>query len=257
MPKPAFEHCAEDYARYRPLYPPEAVTTLVDLFGGRRRGCVADIGAGTGIFSRQLAGAGWRVIAVEPSAAMLRQRGVRVRQSPFRGAPPIAPIIATAEATSLASGSVQLVTAAQAAHWFNPRYAFPEFARILAPGGGLALIWNNRVATEGSFVDRYENLVRRYNPAYRRDHNQQDWASKIDATGAFDDVQTGQWAWTWDVPAEYFAGFARSCSYIRNVISRVELPRFEAELGDLMAECFPDGRCQVPIRTDAWMATRR
>ena len=79
-------------------------------------------------------------------------------------------VCATAEATGLASGSLDLLTAAQAFHWFNPPYALAEFARVLRPGGVLALLWNNREANRSAFVEAYESLIARYNPAYRREY---------------------------------------------------------------------------------------
>jgi len=73
--KRAFDHCADEYARYRLAYPAGVFEVLEDAAGevaGPCRRLAADVGAGTGIFTRQLAGHGWRVVAVDPSAAMLR-----------------------------------------------------------------------------------------------------------------------------------------------------------------------------------------
>src|SRR5439155_1443196 len=95
----------------------------------------ADVGAGTGIASRQLAAHGVRVLAVEPNAEMraaaIRHPGIEWRAG-------------TAEATGLDSGIVGLVLCAQAFHWFRAQHALAEFSRILRPGGRLALMWNSR-----------------------------------------------------------------------------------------------------------------
>jgi ubiquinone/menaquinone biosynthesis C-methylase UbiE len=150
--KPAFDHCADDYARYRPGYPDAVFETLAGRFGPPHGRTAADVGAGTGIFASRLAAAGWRVVALEPSVPMLRYA---IDGGKMPG------VAATAEAVPLADGSVHLVTAAQAAHWFNPRYVLPELARVLRSGGGVALVWNNRDARANAFVDAYETLVER------------------------------------------------------------------------------------------------
>lgn len=59
------------------------------------------------------------------------------------------------------------------------------------------------------------------------------------------------------MPPEDFIGFARSCSYIRNVLSRTDLPRFEQDLRRLIETNFGGDWCQAPIRTEMWAATRR
>ncbi|HED53519.1 MAG TPA: class I SAM-dependent methyltransferase [Phycisphaerales bacterium] len=92
----------------------------------------ADLGAGTGIFSRLLAERGVRVLAIEPNDNM------RSAATPHTG---VHWVSASAEATGLASGSVDLAVAAQAWHWFEPTKTAAEVARILRPGGRLALVW--------------------------------------------------------------------------------------------------------------------
>ncbi|MHC4065679.1 MAG: class I SAM-dependent methyltransferase [Planctomycetota bacterium] len=250
-----FDHCAEDYARYRPPYP-QGVFSLLAQQAGRTDGrLVADVGAGTGIFSRALAASGWRVVAVEPSPAMLGY--VNRTDDASGGGGPIRLVCATAEATGLGGGSVALVTAAQAFHWFNPPYALAEFARILQPGGVLALTWNNRDASRSAFVGEYESLIGRYNPAYEREYRQQDWSAKIASCGAYEPAEYHRFDHVWKVPAEGLVGFSRSVSYIRNVLSREQQPRFEDDLRELMRRHFGDEDCEIPLRTDLWTARRR
>lgn len=252
--KRAFNHCTDDYARYRPPYPPDALQILADCVSPVPASLAADVGAGTGIFSRQLAQTGWRVIAVEPSERMLR------RVTPAEEASSndrIRRVCATAESTGLADRSVHAVTAAQSFHWFNPPYALAEFARILRSGGALMLIWNNRDAASSQFVDDYENLISRYNTAYDREYRQQDWAGKIADSGAFEPATYHRLEHVWRPAAEDFAGFSRSVSYIRNVLSREQRPRFERDLRSLMQVHFGGGDCQVPLWTDVWTARRR
>jgi SAM-dependent methyltransferase len=265
--KRAFDHCAEDYARYRPPYA-VGVFELLDRHATRKLGRVAaDVGAGTGIFARSLAAHGWSVVAIEPSLAMLRQ--VWLGGSPPRPicdlALPRYPnsegrivrLCATAEQTALANASVALVTAAQAFHWFNPPHALAEFARILKPGGWLALTWNNRDATKSAFVEQYEQLIVRYNPAYEREYREQDWPAKIAENGAFEPATHRCFDHLWRLPSESFVGFSRSVSYIRNVLSRAQQPYFESELRELLRRHFAETECHIPLRTDLWTARRR
>ncbi|MBO9625641.1 MAG: class I SAM-dependent methyltransferase [Microbacterium sp.] len=126
----SFESIGEDYERFRPGFPdaaaeailPEQVATAVDL------------GAGTGKFTRLLQARADRVIAVEPSRAML---DVLRAELPWAEA-----LDGGAERMPLADASADVVTVAQAFHWFDRDVACAEIARVLAPAGRLGLVWN-------------------------------------------------------------------------------------------------------------------
>ncbi len=243
MAKRAFDHCAGDYARYRPSYPDALFDELIGVGGG----LAADVGAGTGIFTRGLLARGWRVVAIEPSTTMLGE--MRVGDGLHR-------VAATAERTGLSDGSADLVTCAQSFHWFNPPFAFAEFGRIIKPGGRLLLTWNNRDASRSGFVAAFEALVATFNPSYRREYRQQDWAGKLAKAGGFTPAEHYVYQHVWRIADEDFVGFTRSVSYIRNVLSREDRPRFEEALRALMAEHVAGGMLAIPLRTDAWIATR-
>ncbi|NOS99503.1 MAG: class I SAM-dependent methyltransferase [Phycisphaerales bacterium] len=252
-PVPAFDHCAGDYARHRPDYPSavfELLNRATDALPSRR---AADLGAGTGIFSRRLAQHGWTVFAVEPSRTLLQH--VRPPgHSTHDGC--IHLVGGVAEHPPLRDGAAALVTAAQAFHWFNPPYALAEIARILTPGGVLALIWNNRDASRCPFTDAFESLVARYNPSYDREYRQQDWPGKIAASGRFDPAQYERIDHLWPQDADAFVGFTRSASYIRNVLSRDARGRFENDLRALIRQHFGNEPFAIPLRTDIWIARR-
>ncbi len=128
----SFGAAAAEYERGRPPYPQEAVDWL--LPAGARR--VLDLGAGTGKLTRQLHERGLDVVAVEPSAGMRGQLA--------RVLPGVACLDGTAESIPVPADSVDAVLCAQAWHWVDPRRAVPEVARVLRPGGRLALVWNKR-----------------------------------------------------------------------------------------------------------------
>ncbi len=168
----------------------------------------------------------------------------------------IARLCATAEATALRTASIDLVTAAQSFHWFNPPYALAEFARVLSSSGMLAILWNNRDVERSRFVDQFEQLVATYNRKYDREYRVQNWAQKIAACGAFASAQHYRFEHTWRLSAEGFVGFTRSVSYIRNVIPTEQRPRFERDLIDLIERHFGQDDCRIPLNTDLWTARK-
>jgi len=128
----SFGGVAEAYERGRPSYPTEAVAWML----GDPAQVVLELGAGTGKLTGVIAALGHDVHATDPDPAMLaileRQLpGVRTAQ-------------ASAEEIPLADGSVDVVVAAQAFHWFDLDRALPEIARVLTPGGRICLVWNAR-----------------------------------------------------------------------------------------------------------------
>ena len=129
-----FDDRARIYARYRPSHPESAIAAILDRLPDSLQLIAADIGAGTGIASRQLAEQGIKVIAVEPNEAMIQQH---------ESHPLVEFKLGTAENTTLADNVVDLITSFQAFHWFDPLPTLKEFHRILKPSGRLALIWSS------------------------------------------------------------------------------------------------------------------
>ena len=126
------------YERGRPSYPADAVAWLVDGLTIAPGRSVLDLAAGTGKFTRLLVATGADITAVEPSAAM---------RSQFADAVPGVPILdGTAESLPLPDASVDAVVVAQAFHWFDVAAATAELARVIRPGGGFGMIWNERDA---------------------------------------------------------------------------------------------------------------
>ena len=158
-----FSDRVENYVRYRPGYPPEALHTLKSECGLLPTHVVADIASGTGIWTRTLLENGNPVFGVEPNDEM-RQAGERL----LAGFPKFISIAGKAEETTLGDASVDFVSAAQAAHWFDRERTRREFARILRPGGWLVLLWNERVAGTTAFLRDYEQLLLTYGTDYEQ-----------------------------------------------------------------------------------------
>src|SRR5271168_906307 len=157
-----FSDRVENYVRYRPGYPPEVIRELKSECGLSSSHAVADIASGTGIWTRLLLENGNPVFAVEPNAEM-REAGERL----LAVFPKFNSVVGTAEATTLGDQSVDFVTAAQAAHWFDRGRARREFVRILKPGGWLVLLWNERVTNSTAFLRDYEQLLQTYGTDYQ------------------------------------------------------------------------------------------
>jgi SAM-dependent methyltransferase len=161
-PTARFSDRVEDYVRYRPGYPAEVVELLRVECGLKPFHAIADVASGTGAFTRLLLENRNRAFAVEPNAAM-REAGSRLLQSFAQ----LTSVAGTAEDTTLPSCSVDFVTAAQAAHWFDRRRARAEFVRILKPGGWCVLIWNERRTAATAFLRDYEQLLLTYGTDYK------------------------------------------------------------------------------------------
>lgn len=156
-----FSSRVDDYVRCRPGYPPQIIELLKQECGLTTDSLIADIASGTGIFTRMLLENGNRVFGVEPNDDM-RRAGERF----LAEYPRFTSIAGTAESTTLPDRSVEFVTAAQAAHWFDRENARREFIRVLKPSGWLVLVWNDRRIDSTEFQREYEQLLRTYGTDY-------------------------------------------------------------------------------------------
>ena len=135
-----FSEKATDYAVARPDYPAALFELLRKCRAPNQNVVVADIGAGTGLLTEGLLKSGYQVVAVEPNAEMRQLSDSRFGKIVgYRSADGFA------ESIPLEPASVDLITAAQAFHWFEVERARIEFLRVLKEQGQVALIWNDRV----------------------------------------------------------------------------------------------------------------
>lgn len=156
-----FSGRAEVYTAARPDYAPALLESLYAQYGLSAGAVIADIGSGTGKFARQLLARGSLVLGVEPNADM---RAIAERElgsyANFRS------VNGTASETTLAAGSVEAITSAQAFHWFDPEEFRRECLRILRPGGRIVLVWNSR--DMAAPVNREsETVFARFCPAFQ------------------------------------------------------------------------------------------
>lgn len=168
LPTERFSSRVENYVKYRPGYPATAIGMLKSEVGLMPDWVIGDIGAGPGNLTRLFLENGNRVYAVEPNKEM-REAGVKLLGSNQN----FISINGTAESTTLASGTVDLVTIGQAFHWFDRKATKEEVIRILKPNGWAAIFYNNRIFGRSGLQERYDVIIDRYSKdfAYVRSTN--------------------------------------------------------------------------------------
>jgi ubiquinone/menaquinone biosynthesis C-methylase UbiE len=160
-PTERFSSRVETYVRFRPSYPAGVIDVLRDECGLSGESVIADVASGTGLFTRLLLENDNRVFGVEPNPDMRR-----AGEEYLAGFPNFTSVAGTAESTTLPDHAVDLITSAQAAHWFKREEALTEFQRILKPSCYLALVFNDRQVKGSAFADDYEELVVKYGTDY-------------------------------------------------------------------------------------------
>ena len=146
-----YSRVVENYIRYRPRYPHSIIDLLQAECELSPDSIIADIGSGTGLLSQVLLKNGNPVFAVEPNQEM--REAARDLLAEYQT---LTSVDGTAEASNLASDSVDMITVAQAFHWFDRETCRPEFLRILKPGGYLVLVWNLFRADGSDFMKDFE-----------------------------------------------------------------------------------------------------
>ncbi len=199
-----FELIADVYERSRPTYPRDVLAWFADRFDLRPGRTVLDLGAGTGKLTRLLVETGARVLALEPGDEMRAQLAAAVAEAE--------PIAAGAEAIPLPESSVDAATAAQSFHWFRVEEAVPEIHRVLRPGGGLGLVWNER-DPEDAFQRELIALLRPFIPAGRRGRRG-GWAGAIERSGLFGPIEERVSRFVDELDADALVERVRSISFV-------------------------------------------
>jgi SAM-dependent methyltransferase len=239
-----FGQNASDYEQARPSYPPDAVTFLVDNLALGPGRITFDVGAGTGKLTRLLAAAGAEVVAVEPVAAM---------RTELRASTPSALVCAAmAEALPVRSGRADAVVCAQAFHWFATDAVVAEFARVLRPGGRLALVWNVR-DNSVPWVRSFTELLRPYE-GDRPDHNGGDWRAVFSARSPLGPLETTTFRHDQPMTPDLLVARAASMSFVgaMDPAARDEVLSRVRDLGRSVGESF-----SLPYRTEVHLTAPR
>jgi SAM-dependent methyltransferase len=171
-----FSAVADAYERGRAEYPPAVVGALAAELHLDPGSPVLDLAAGTGKLTRALVDAGLHVVAVEPQAALREALAARVSRADVRDG--------RAEAIPLDDASVDAVTVADAFHWFDPQPALAEIRRVLAPGGGLAVLATAPDWSGATWADDVGKLVMRLRPEHPH-FDGPPWQESVAAAGGW------------------------------------------------------------------------
>lgn len=155
-PKIRFGDRVDDYKKYRPSYPAEALMYVKEKCKIDKTWNVADIGSGTGISTRALLDCfQCNVFAVEPNANMRMQAEETLSDNVFFHS-----VDGSSEQTNLGNHSVNMAAAFQAFHWFDMQKSKLEFKSILTEPSWVLLIWNDRITNGSDFLEGYEKNLK-------------------------------------------------------------------------------------------------
>lgn len=200
------------YERGRPSYPREALADLAARLGLTESSTVLDLAAGTGKLTELMAPLVGRVIAVEPSSEMLAALHAKL--------PAVEALRGTGEAIPVGDAAVDAVFVAEAFHWFATAAACREIHRALAPGGGLALLWNRARWSEDDlpWLPRFDALVTPIRVAAGEFPAAGDsWKAIVRGSGLFEPLTSDEVEHRHAVDADAFVDLVASWSWIANL----------------------------------------
>ena len=232
----AFEALVDDYDAGRPGYP----AVLLDLLPPVTDRRLLEVGAGTGLATRRLVGAGADVLATDLGPRMLGRLHAALPRVPVA--------VARAERLPVADASVDAVCAAQCWHWVDVPAAAAEAARVLRPDGWLAVWWNEVDPSAGppAFARAWaaqQDRLEAGNPRYRRTYRDRDYAGELRAAG-FSSATASRASWSRTLPWARYERWLRSKSY---VAALDDVEGFVAAERASFAQAFPDGEVVEPF----------
>ena len=243
-PGKIFDGLTDDYDRFRPHYSEKALQDLANYAGDARY--VLDLGSGTGILTRALRPLfpGAVLIGAEPGADMLRT-AAGITPAGFD----LSWFASHAESLPVTDGSFDLITVGQAAHWFDRPAFYDECARVLHPGGALAVLYNNRVL-DRPVARALEIALKHLAPGYHRGYRDFDCEGELVGHPATRDVRRLIETWTWRRTVDDFIGYVRSTSHFKVALRE----RSEADVmthlkETLQPQAADDGHLHVDYQT--------
>ncbi|MBI3553671.1 MAG: methyltransferase domain-containing protein [Elusimicrobia bacterium] len=230
-PEDRFSEVAGDYARFRPSYPKMLLDWIALTAGLKRGSFVADVGCGTGIATRLWAERGFSVVGVDPNERMLAaargQGGAEYRRG-------------DACATGLPDASQDMVSVAQAFHWFELDKAVAEFARVLKPEGRCCAFWNLRAREPLQLA--YERVLGAHCTDWEEHPRGRQTISAILAHARTFAASEAQFTSSQPMDREAFFGRVRSASYVAHGLK--EPDAFWDAVDKLFDEFEKDGMIQ-------------
>jgi SAM-dependent methyltransferase len=232
----AFEDLVDHYDAARPSYPPSLYDALPGLSGA-----VLELGAGTGIASRELVARAGSLVATDLGPKMLARLHER--------SPDVPVVVSRAEALPFADSAFDVVCGAQMWHWVDVGVAAPEVLRVLRPGGALALWWNEVAADGLPWWDAQQARLEAGNALYTRGYRARDYGAEL--APYFSSVTTWAARWERDLDWPTYEHWLRSKSYVQAL---PDVDAFVTAERDSLAAAFPAGRIVEPFETSLWLA---
>lgn len=156
--KKRFTKTVKYYDRYRPSYPQSLVNWILKTTNLKPGSTIVDIGCGTGISTRLFSNSSFKVIGIDPNPDMLRvarKQGGATYQ------------VGEAANTGLPAHTADLITMAQALHWFDVKSTLKEFRKILKPNSWCCAFWNKR-HPKTKFIQAYDSLINSFSQDYAK-----------------------------------------------------------------------------------------
>ena len=227
-----FGNTAEEYGKYRDIYPQSMYDKLCTFGIGRPGQKILDLGSGTAVLPRNMYGTGASFTATDPSQKQLKE-GKRLAEK--AGMDAIAFKVCSAEDTGVADNRFDAVTAVQCFWYFDVKRAVPEIARVLRPDGAFCKISMEWLPFEDTMIQEMEALVLRYNPDWTGEgfrpvaYSFPDWARPY---FALETVHTYKEKIVFDKDA--WRGRIRTCRGIGASLPEERVRQFDREYGALL-----------------------
>ncbi len=243
-----FDEVAELYAATRSGYPPEIVDFVIRTAGLAPGSAVLELGCGTGQLTASLAGRGFELTALDigPSLVAAAQRAL--------GGPGVTFVVSSFEDFAAADGTFDLIVCATAFHWIDPEVRFSKAARLLRPGGWLALVGTGERYDDPVGAALRQLWITRSDDggAWAR-HPQPTDADSINGSGLFEPAVVQAHQRRAAMPASAVVGIENTRATALSWPAE-ERAEFTAQLRDLLAGC---AGVQLTQRTSLAMARRR
>ena len=203
-PKNRFSETGGNYDLYRPSYPRKLVDWIIKTSKIKSSGWIVDIGCGTGISTRLFDKKGFTVIGLDPNKDMLTYAITRGGNVLYRKG--------SADDTGFSKQSIDLITVAQAFHWFNVKDVMKEFKKVLKPQGSACAFWNTRVMSP--FMEDYQSLVDKLCVDYPKTKKASETIPEIKNFPGIKSFKEASFPYSQKLNLEGLIGRAYSTSYI-------------------------------------------
>lgn len=249
-----FDGLAARYQANRPDYPKTLLAELAKRAPEAPQTAI-DVGSGTGISTRALRrtlGDGWTITGIEPGTDMRRQ--AHETTPPQDG---LIYIEGTAEALPFDSRSLGIINVGQAIQFFDRPVFYSAASRLLAPGGLLSVIQNNRVWQRSALLEAHEAYVESNDPTYSRHYRDIDLLAEFETFAWAENTERLEYLWERVIDADKFVGTMMSRRTMQPTVGKLGEPAVEEALRELAnAHGNPDGTVTLPYVTELFAAQK-